>query len=268
MNKETEMDIRSFLGDENEKPLDRLIEGGGTVSIFPTIAVIGDSLSSGEFEIFDKAGVKQYLDYYEYSWGAQIGRITGCKVRVFARGGMTAKEYMESFANKNGYFKSDRAANAYIIALGVNDLLNKRCEMGSFDDICMEDYTKNKPTFIGSYAAIIQRYKTVQPEAKFFIVNFPSVPDAIPERAEATREGNKIFRKMCELFDNTYLINLNEYGPKYDQDFKEKFFLLGHMNPLGYLLTARMIVSYMDYIIRHNPTDFKLVGLMGSDYTK
>ena len=42
------MDIKKFF-DENEKPLDRLIDDGGFASIFRTIACIGDSLSSGEF---------------------------------------------------------------------------------------------------------------------------------------------------------------------------------------------------------------------------
>jgi hypothetical protein len=35
------------------------------------------------------------------------------------------------------------------------------------------------------------------------------------------------------------------------------------MNPAGYLLTARMIESYMDYIIRHNAEDFAEVGFIG-----
>ncbi len=260
------MDIRSFLGNENEKPLDKLLEGGGSVSIFPTIAVIGDSLSSGEFEVLNEEGEKRYLDYYEYSWGAQISRITGTRVHVFARGGMTAKEFIEVFGNKVAAFKPENAANAYIIALGVNDLINGRSECGSFDDICMDDYTKNGHTFIGSYAAIIQRMKTIQPDAKFFLVNFPNMTGRTEEKAKSTQIGNDIFNKMCELFDNTYLINLYEYGPRYDEEFREKFFLNGHMNPLGYLLTARMIVSYIDYIIRRNPTDFTKVGLMGSDY--
>ena len=121
------MDIKCFLGEDNEKPLDRLIESGGAVSIFPTIACIGDSLSSGEFEVLNEAGEKRYLDYYEYSWGAHIGRFTGSRMHIFARGGMTAKEFIEVFGNKVAAFKPENAANAYIIALGVNDLLNKRC---------------------------------------------------------------------------------------------------------------------------------------------
>ena len=33
---------------------------------------------------------------------------------------------------------------------------------------------------------------------------------------------------------------------------------------MGYELTARMVMSYIDYIIRHNMDDFKHVGLIGT----
>lgn len=42
---------------------------------------------------------------------------------------------------------------------------------------------------------------------------------------------------------------------------KEKFYLYGHMNPSGYILTAKIVDSYIDYIVRHNPDDIKEVGL-------
>jgi hypothetical protein len=37
------------------------------------------------------------------------------------------------------------------------------------------------------------------------------------------------------------------------------------MNPMGYILTANLIDSYIDYIIRTNPTDFKNVGFIGTN---
>lgn len=39
----------------------------------------------------------------------------------------------------------------------------------------------------------------------------------------------------------------------------------GHMNPAGYLLTAKMTAAYIDYIIRHNMRDFREVGFIGTD---
>jgi hypothetical protein len=39
------------------------------------------------------------------------------------------------------------------------------------------------------------------------------------------------------------------------------------MNPSGYILTAELIDSYIDYIVRHNPDDFKNVGFINSGIT-
>ena len=63
------MDWRKELYSENEKPLDRLVDGYSHTSVFRTIAFVGDSLSSGEFETCDRDGNKAYHDLYEYSWG-------------------------------------------------------------------------------------------------------------------------------------------------------------------------------------------------------
>ena len=34
---------------------------------------------------------------------------------------------------------------------------------------------------------------------------------------------------------------------------------------MGYVLIARMVERYIDYIIRKNPEDFKQVGFIGTD---
>ena len=70
---------------------------------------------------------------------------------------------------------------------------------------------------------------------------------------------------LAEYFDNSYVIDLYKYGPKYDKQFKEKYYLYGHLNPLGYVLTAKIVDSYIDYIVRHNPDDFKNIGFVGTD---
>ena len=46
----------------------------------------------------------------------------------------------------------------------------------------------------------------------------------------------------------------------------KNFFLYGHMNPAGYLLTSRMIASYMDYIIRNDPKLFSQSGMINTPY--
>ena len=246
---------------ENEKPLDRMVSDGGFSVIFRTIACIGDSLSSGEFESVDENGKGGFHDFYDYSWGQFLGRATGAKVYNFSRGGMTTKEYMEEYADKNALWNRDKVAQAYIIALGVNDLLGKHVPLGSLDDICKEDYTKNKPTFYGYYAQIIQRYKQLQPRAKFFLVTIPREGGA----NDAIRKNQRdALEELCGFFNRCYLIDLYTYAPVYDAEFKKKYYR-GHMTPTGYVLTARMIESYIDYLIRKNPSEFAQVGFIGTD---
>lgn len=256
------MDWNKKLYAENEKPLDNLVSGYSYTSVFRKIAFIGDSLSSGEFETRDSEGNAGYHDMFEYSWGQFIARKNGLTAYNFSRGGMTAREYLESFAEENGFWDKEKACQAYVIALGVNDIYNGGMKIGSVEDIDKTDYCRNEPTFIGNYAAIISRYKEISPDAKFFFVTFPK-EDSERCRKLAERVIAAIY-DLAEHFDNSYVIDLYKYGPVYDEKFKEKFYLYGHMTPSGYLLTAELIDSYIDYIIRHNADDFKNAGFINS----
>ena len=70
------MKINEFLQvTEEEKPLDRLITDGGFCGIFRTIACIGDSLSSGEFEsLVEENGLHMAL-YVVYAARNGQGRV-------------------------------------------------------------------------------------------------------------------------------------------------------------------------------------------------
>ncbi len=256
------MDMSNFLINEGEKPLDRIVTDGGYCSVFRTIACVGDSMSSGEFESLNEKGEKGYHDYFEYSWGQYIAREAGCTVYNFSRGGMTAEEYCETFADANDFWNPDKKAQAYIIALGVNDICNRHMTIGTVGDIDLKDYNNNKDTFAGHYGKIIQRYKEIQPKAKFFLVNLPK-----DRSADILVPFTKLMYDLADLFDYTYVLDLAEYGPDYnDTEFRKAFFLGGHMNPMGYIFTAKIVMSYIDYIIRKNPEDFAQVGFIGTDH--
>lgn len=255
------MDWQNYFFAENEQPLDRFPEGISNTAIFRTMAFVGDSLSSGEFESRGDDQSKGYHDYFEYSWGQYIARKNGLTGYNFSRGGMTAKEYMKSYADANRFFLPEKAAQAYVIALGVNDVLNAGQEVGSVSDIDLDNYKNNKDTFAGWYAAIIQRYKKIQPRAKFFLVTIPR-----GERKDnLVRAHRELLYALADFFENTYVIDLYQYGPTYDQAFNKRFSLYGHMNPMGYIFTANMIDAYIDYIIRKNPEDFYLVPYIGTE---
>ena len=248
---------------ENEKPLDVLVDGYSHTSIFRTIAFVGDSFSSGEFQVMDKEGRHRYFDMYEHSWGQYIARKNGIKAYNFSKGGMTTTEYLESFAENNGFWDKDKACQAYVIALGWNDIYNMDMEIGSISDVDREDYRNNKPTFVGNYAAIIARYMEISPRAKFFLVTSPNTN--IPENEQKALDMSKAIYELSDYFKDTYVIDIYKYAPVWDDEFKNRFLLLGHMNPSGYVLAAQFIDSYIDYIVRHCYEEFKTVGFIGKD---
>lgn len=260
------MDIRYYGRMEGEKPLDRIPANGGFCRIFRRIGCIGDSMSSGEFQVRQEDGTSAYYDMYEYSWGQYIARMTGSTVYNFSRGGMTAREYWEDFADRNGFWNPDKACQAYVIALGCNDI-NERAVtgLGSIDDIDFEDYRNNRKTFMGYYGAIIQRLKEIQPRAKFFLITMPGENNI--QKDALSEEINCRVREMAERFENTWVIDLYTYAPAYDEEFKKQFFMEGHMNPAGYVLTGDMVAAYIDYIIRNNMKEFEEVGFIGTRIT-
>lgn len=254
------MNWKEIIGNENEKPLDILKPDGGFCGIFRTIGCIGDSLSSGEFESQNEKGEKGYHDYYEYSWGQYMARRIGSKVYNFSRGGMSAKWYCETYADENGFWDKEKACQAYILALGVNDV-NSKIEIGTAADVDPDDYRKNKENFAGYYAQIITRYKEIQPKAKFFLMTMPR-----NEHGSVSAEHTRLLYELAELFDYTYVLDFDKYAPVYDSEFKSKFYLGGHLNAAGYMLTAEMVMSYIDYIIRHNMEDFSQAGFIGTEF--
>ncbi len=252
------MDPNTFLyPTADERPLDRLVEGYSRTSVFRRVAFIGDSLSSGEFETVDQDGVHGYHDLYEYSWGQYIARKNGLTAYNFSRGGMTAKEYVTSFAQERGFWDADKACQGYVMALGVNDLLNVRIPLGTIDDVGTD-----RDTFARYYGEILTRYKAIQPDAVFFFVTIPQSDDPLVQEAAAALAD--LLYAFAERFDNCFVIDLFKYAPVYDARFREQFYLHGHMSPSGYIFTAQIIDSYIDYLVRHNPDTFRTIGFVGS----
>lgn len=248
-----------------ELPLDRLTPNGGFCAIFRRMAFVGDSLSSGEFEDLKEDGTRGYHDMFEYSFGQYMARFCGLTALNFSRGGMSAREYITSFAEENGFWDASLACQAYVMALGVNDLFGQnKVPLGSVEDIDPNDWQHNDlTTFAGQYAAILQRYAQIQSGAKFFLV---TMPRETTER-EPLKEGHAaLLHQMADIFPRTYVLDLHRYAPIYDAAFKQRFYLGSHLNPAGYLLTAQMLSSYIDYIIRKSPAEFRQVGFIGTPW--
>ncbi len=247
-----------------EKPLEHMVTDGGFASIFRTIACVGDSLSSGEFETHDPVTGETtgYHDMFPYSWGQFLARMTGATVHNFSGGGMMASTYCEAAADACGWWNPDLKAQAYIIALGVNDIVNFEQEPGTVADICPDDPTQNAKTFMGYYARIIQTYKKISPDAKFFLVTAPIHPShkrmGLADRFVTVLD---CVYALAEYF-GAYVIDLYRYAPAHEGEYVDNFYLYSHLNPMGYRVAAEQMASYIDYIIRHNPADFKNIGFI------
>jgi len=251
-----------MMRDPNERPLDNIAEDGGFSALFRRIACVGDSLSSGEFEQVDAEGKKTYHDMFEYSWGQFIARMTGAEVFNFSRGGMTAKEYIDSFAEQNGFWDEEKKCQAYIIALGVNDLFGYRQPVGEIGKVDLENGTENPETFAEFYGTLIARLRKIAPNAFFFLMTMPRESNDDEFHRTRKLEHSALLYQMAERMPRTYVLDLYRYAPLYDEEFKRNYYLYGHLNPCGYLLTAKMVASYIDYIVRQDPSAFDTVGFI------
>lgn len=262
------MNIQDYVcPSADEKPLETLNPTGGMTAIFRRIACVGDSLASGELETWEEhSGRKVYLDLFEHSWGQYLARMTGATVYNFSKGGMTAKEFIESFADSKNFWDPKLASDAYIFALGVNDLIGRGMEIGSCADIDPADWKNNKPTFAGWFGKVVQRYRAIQPAAPLFFITMPR-ENTDPERTAKCDAHAELMYSMAEFFGNAYVVDLRRYGPVYDRDFKSRYYGGGHLNTMGYYFTALEIASYIDWIIRHNAKNFSSNGLAGLPYT-
>lgn len=245
-------------------PLAQITQLPGFSEIIHSWGFIGDSLSSGEHESHNADGSMGWNDLYSYSWGQRICQATGATGDNYSQGGETASGWIEHFwdapNNRNNHIdaKAD-PKQGYIIALGVNDKNRGDVAGDPEKDINKEDYTKNAKTFAGYYGGIIQRVKSIQPEAKIFVVTMPNDGNDWGEFPD-------VIRKMADIFDNVYVIDLAKYAPDYTAGsyIRDNFYMGGHLNAAGYQFTAWMMMNYIDWIIRHNMSAFSQAAYIGT----
>ena len=245
---------------QQENPLATISHDPGWCTIIHRWGFIGDSMSSGEHEYARPDGTKVWHDVFEYSWGQRIVAAVGGAVGYnFSQGGETAKGWIEHFwdhpMNRNADISAKaHPCQAYVIALGCND--KKKIEHGDpHKDINLEDYTKNADTFSGYYGGIIQRVRTLQPEAPVFVV---TLPDRYGDKSISAK-----VRAMAEIFPNVYVIDIEKYAPSFeDPEFIARYFEMGHMNAAGYQYFAWMVMTYINWHIERNLPAFSKIALM------
>ena len=233
------------------------------IDCFLTMGCIGDSITAGSCYYGPASGVAMP----EHSWPSVLARATGNTYRNFAIGGIRTDNWLTSEKAAECY-DGQHLCTGYIVALGINDYnymnsegLDPETFIGSTADINTSDYTLNADTFCGRYGKIIQKIQEVQPKAKIFVCT--SYRDA-----QETSGFNDAIRSIPAVLQNVYLLDLKTWFDKaFNGGIINKMLRSGHFNAVGYHEIAFLISSCVDWVIRKNPTEFREIEFIGTDYS-
>lgn len=255
------------INGDSKNPLEIIKQDGGMLSIFDSITCIGDSLTAGCFE-HTETGSTVWTTIEKYSYPANLAKMTGCKVQNYGRSGRTALDGDNSWlswADSQGWLTADDKTDAYIIALGTNDIGVEGGFTGDVATDIAENYADNAVTSVGGYDKIIRRILERQPKAKIFCVCLPHT-----RNTEATiAVANTAIKAIAELYpDNCYVLDLETYYVQRTEvgAYKAKYYNGGHRNAMGYKELANVYATYIDWIIRNNIADFVNVQFVETDY--
>lgn len=133
------------------------------ITMFPNIAICGDSYSVGQIYI----NANDSVTNWESSWGKVLGRKTGCTVHIYGSGGADTNTW-QTRDHCLPQVLSDSAKDLYIINLGIND--SQLVTLGTLADITGYVSYENYPnTFYGNYGKIIEQIMAHAPNAKIVI---------------------------------------------------------------------------------------------------
>ena len=116
----------------------------------------------------------------------------------------------------------------------------------------LHENNNNADTFYGNYARIIQSIKEKVPNAKIF---------PIVMKSSYYNAFNVAVKKMAELFDNIYIVDMQKYFP----NIPSWHYTEGHGNAMGYKAYGDEVATVVDSIIRNNRDYFKYTSLIGTD---
>ena len=226
-------------------------------------------------------------DMYDLSSGQQMARLLGANGYNFSVGGEYCKRWCTGADNNRRWQKAQTdLKDAYTIALGANDraywfansVVDYPCvtaypnknQYGSLTitkaevlaDINLSDYTNNADSFAGWYAGIIQRLKSIRPDAHIFCITNPG--------ESGGKEWNQVIRLVAEIMmeeygNNVWLVDWATFDP-ITPEIAENCNLNGHWSAFGYLYAAYIISTYIDWLIRSNIDAFRGTSLIGTGY--
>ena len=97
---------------------------------------------------------------------------------------------------------------------------------------------------------IIKKIKNINEMAYIFIVPVQYEND-INKNELVFYVANEL-KKFEKIYSKLFILDIVNNGIAFDKEFKDKYCVGFHPNPMGYYLIALMFGNYIDYIIRHN----------------
>lgn len=256
--------------DTDINPLKNIDKTPTFISCFNKITCIGDSLTYGTFDV-NAGGVDGYNNSL-YSYPAFLQKHTGVDTINLGLGGRCACRLQDNTRSwyddivSEGKFIADNIGDIAIIALGTNDIYKYDSFTGDVStDIDLTDRNNNALTSVGGYANIIQAIREINPRTIIFCVTISNERNTLPTRTAA----NTKIKAIANLFDECYVIDMQTYAEPSDTEaFYFSLYYKGssHNNALGYELRSRQIISYIDWIIQHNPSLFGNIQFLGTNY--
>ena len=132
---------------------------------------------------------------YEYSWPSILSRLTGAKYLNLSRGEMTFKEFYESLANKNNFWVK---CPVYIIFLWNNDLFIYNQEVGSEENINLNEPDKSKDTYFGYIGKVISKLKFLEKDARIFLASL-QIDEKSEERTKKVKYVGEEMKKLLNF---------------------------------------------------------------------
>lgn len=239
----------SGMGEAISKALEEIratIKHKPLYGIFHHWGFVGDSLMSGEL-----AQTGDYQDRYAYSWAqrlvAMIGQAEGTN---WSKGGLKTADWLSTYwtNHESGWTYEGRESKvnadkkqAYVICLGTNDA-GQSVAVNTFDT---------------NYKAIITHIKSVNADAKIFVVTIPKIWQPLCE----TNGYNDKIRALSSM-SNVYVVDLHHDIPELTTDELDVYMNLGHMTTTGYQWLAGVMAELIDKCVQANISSFKWVGKM------
>lgn len=209
------------------------------MTLFPRIAVCGDSLSAGHLNKKDTGdpdgGV--IVVRKKFSWIANLARKNGLEYDVYATSGYNAPQWIKNWLPK---LKSSTKADAYFIALCTNDELQNR-NLGSIDDPNTSD------SFTGQYKRIIDEIHSYSEHSVIF---------AVPRYLRKETDFSKRIKEIADLYDFVFYLDIPNRG-EFTLDL-DSFWQ--HFWTTGYCRVANMINKLVNDVVKENMDYFRRFG--------